>query len=76
MDHDQAEFLLAVGMTAELQDGVVCRDVAWKHCADDVLRFYKTDGMQITGIQKLSGGAIVVPLQVLTYCKTHCVEER
>lgn len=76
MDHDSVELLLAVNMTAKLTDGTICENVVWKHCSDHVLRFYKTDGSQVTGIEKLSGGSIVVPLHHLTHYKLHCKEER
>lgn len=76
MDHDPTEFLLAVGMTAHLVDGSTRENVVWKHCADHVLRVYETDGNQVTGIDTLSGGSVVVSLETLSHCKTHCEDCR
>lgn len=76
MDHNPNDFLLAVGATAHMKDGTQRNNVVWKHCNDHVLRFYTQEGQQLTGVESLSGGSVVVSLQELAHYKINCQEER
>ena len=69
------DFLLGVEFQVTCSDGSVHENVAWKHCPDKVLRWYKTDGTQVRNISSVSGGRLLVKQYVILWARRECQEE-
>ena len=70
------EFLLGVEFQVTCSDGSVYENVVWKYCSDSVLRWFKTDGTQVTGIVSISEGVMVTHHYLLHQALADCQEER